>query len=61
VNYLINENKIRTLGMDYNLSTTPEIQGVDKTTCGKSDTNALSNININALSNIKEKESEKNS
>lgn len=54
VNYLINENKVRTLGMDYNLSTTPEIQDMDKTTCGKSDTNALSNININALSNIKE-------
>jgi hypothetical protein len=54
VNYLINENKVRTLGMDYNLSTTPEIQGVDNTTYGKSDTNALSNININALSNIKE-------
>ena len=54
VNYLINENKVRTLGMDYNLSTTPEIQDMDNTTYGKSDTNALSNININALSNIKE-------
>lgn len=54
VNYLINENKVRTLGMDYNLSTTPEIKDMDNTTCGKSDTNALSNININALSNIKE-------
>lgn len=58
VNYLINENKIRTLGIDYNLSTTPEIQGVDNTTCGKSDTNALSNININAWSNKKEKKKE---
>lgn len=58
VNYLINENKVRTLGMDYNLSTTPEIQDMDKTTCGKSDTNALSNININALSNIKENNNE---
>ena len=54
VNYLINENKVRTLGMDYNLSTTPEIKDMDNTTYGKSDTNALSNININALSNIKE-------
>lgn len=53
VNYLINENKIRTLGIDYNLSTTPEIQDVDKTMCGKSETNALSNININAWSNKK--------
>jgi hypothetical protein len=48
VNYLINENKIRTLGMDYNLSTTPEIQDVDNSMSGKSETNALSNININA-------------
>lgn len=54
VNYLINENKIRTLGIDYNLSTTPEIQGVDNTMSGKSETNALSNININAWSNKKE-------
>ena len=60
VNYLINENKIRTLGIDYNLSTTPEIQDMDNTTYGKSDTNALSNITINAWSNKKEKESEKN-
>ena len=52
VNYLINEDKVRTLGIDYNLSITPEIQGVDNTTSGKSDTNALSNININAWSSI---------
>lgn len=58
VNYLINENKVRTLGMDYNLSTTQEIQDMDNTTYGKSDTNALSNININALSNIKENNNE---
>ena len=58
VNYLINENKVRTLGMDYNLSTTPEIQDMDNANCGKSETNALSNININALSNIKENNNE---
>lgn len=58
VNYLINENKIRTLGIDYNLSTTPEIQGVDNTMSGKSETNALSNININAWSNTKENNTE---
>lgn len=51
VNYLINENKIRTLGVDYNLSTTPEIQGVDNTMSGKSETNALSTQYINAWSN----------
>lgn len=55
VNFLINENKVRTLGIDYNLSTTPEIQDVANTTCGKSDTNALSNTNINALSTQEQK------
>ena len=42
--------------MDYNLSTNPETQGVDDPMCGKSDTNALSNTNINALSTQEQKE-----
>ena len=50
VNFLINEDKIRNSSSTYNLSTTPEIQGLDNPDCGKSETNALSNININALS-----------
>ena len=54
VNYLINEQKVRTLGMTYNLSTTYSEQGVAEATSGWMNTNALSNITINALSNKKE-------
>ena len=54
VNFLINEQKVRTLGTTYNLSTTGLNPCVDTSTSGQTDTNALSNININAWSNIKE-------
>lgn len=54
VNYLINEQRVRTLGITYNLSTTYSEQGVAETTSGWMNTNALSNININAWSNTKE-------
>lgn len=52
VNFLINEQKVRTLGTTYNLSTTGLNPCVDTSTSGQTDTNALSNININAWSNI---------
>ena len=52
VNYLINEQNVRSLGITYNLSTTALNPGVDTSTSGQTDTNALSNININAWSNI---------
>jgi len=51
VNFLINEQKVRTLGSTYNLSTTGLNHDVAKPTSGQTDTNALSNININAWSN----------
>lgn len=52
VNYLINEEKVRTLGITYNLSTKALNPDVATSTPGQTDTNALSNININAWSNI---------
>ena len=52
VNYLINEDKVRTLGITYNLSTKALNPDVATSSSGQTDTNALSNININALSNI---------
>ena len=52
VNFLINEQKVRTLGTTYNLSTTGLNPCVDTSTSGQTDTNALSNININAWSII---------
>ena len=57
VNFLINEQKVRTLGTTYNLSTTGLNPCVDTSTSGQTDTNALSNININAWSNKKENSS----
>lgn len=54
VNYLINEERVRTFGITYNLSTKALNPGVATSISGQTDTNALSNININALSNKKE-------
>ena len=48
VNYLIDEQKIRTLGMTYNLSTSGLNGDVDNSTSGHSDTNALSTKIVNA-------------
>ena len=59
VNYLINEQKIRTLGITYNLSTSGFTHDVDNSTSGETDTNALSNKIVNALSN-KNKKGNKN-
>lgn len=59
VNYLIDENKVRTQGITYNLSTKGLCPGVDEThplsspTDGQTDTNALNTKYINAL-NTKE-------
>ena len=58
VNFLINEQKVRTLGSTYNLSTTGLNPDVAKSISGQTDTNALSNININAWSNKKENNQE---
>ena len=58
VNFLINEQKVRTLGSTYNLSTTGLNHDVAKPISGQTDTNALSNININAWSNTKENNTE---
>jgi hypothetical protein len=58
VNYLINEQKVRSVGITYNLSTTYSEQGVAETTSGWMDTNALSNININAWNTKKENNTE---
>lgn len=54
VNYLINEEKVRTLGITYNLSTKALNPDVAISSSGESDTNALSTQNINAWSNTKE-------
>lgn len=60
VNYLIDENKVRTKGITYNLSTKGVYPGMDEThtldwpTSGQTDTNALSTKNINALNTKKE-------
>lgn len=60
VNYLIDENKVRTQGITYNLSTKGVYPGMDEThnwdwpTSGQTDTNALSTKNINALNTKKE-------
>lgn len=51
VNYLIDEQKVRTLGATYNLSTSGLNGDVDKSTSGETDTNALSTKYINAWSN----------
>lgn len=64
VNYLINEEKIRTSGITYNLSTNGVSPGVDETqnritpTSGQTDANALSTKWINAL-NTKEQKIQK--
>lgn len=58
VNYLINEERVRTLGITYNLSTKALNPDVAISSSGQSDTNALSNININAWSNTKENNTE---
>ena len=50
VNYLINEDKVRTSGITCSLSTTYSEPCVDESTPWWMNTNALSNININALS-----------
>jgi len=50
VNYLIDEQKARTSGITYNLSTSGFHQETASPIGGWTDTNALSNININALS-----------
>lgn len=50
VNYLIDEQKLRTLSTTYNLSTSVLNGDVDKSTSGETDTNALSTKYINALS-----------
>ena len=52
VNYLIDEEKVRSNSINYNLSTTGFHQGVVESTSWWTDANALSNININAWSNI---------
>lgn len=59
VNYLINEEKVRTLGITYNLSTKALNPDVATSTPGQTDTNALSNININAWSIINRNSSPK--
>jgi hypothetical protein len=48
VNYLINEERVRTFGVTYNLSTKALNPDVAMSSSGEMDTNALSNININA-------------
>ena len=55
VNYLIDEEKVRTSGITYNLTTSLENQALVSTTPSEMATNALSTQYINALSNIKEK------
>jgi acyl-CoA-binding protein len=50
VNYLIDEEKIRTLSTTYNLSTNGLNGDVDKSTSGETDTNALSTKIVNAWS-----------
>ena len=50
VNYLINEDKVRNACMTCNLSTEALNQGLDYSTSGKTDTNALSTKYINAWS-----------
>lgn len=59
VNYLIDEEKIRTSGITYNLSTSCPNRETVSSTCGWTDANALSTKYINAWStknkNIKEK------
>ncbi len=60
VNYLIDENKVRTKGITYNLSTKGIYPGMDEThnwdwpTSGQTDTNALNTKYINAWSTKKE-------
>lgn len=58
VNYLIDEQKVRNLGITYNLTDSLENRQSVSTTCGETATNALSNININAWSNTKENNTE---
>lgn len=58
VNYLINEERVRTFGITYNLSTKALNPDVAISSSGEMDTNALSNININAWSNKKENNTE---
>lgn len=57
VNYLINEDKVRTLGITYNLSTKALNPDVATSSSGEMDTNALSTQYINAWSNKKENSS----
>lgn len=63
VNYLIDENKVRTQGITYNLSTKGVHPGMDEThnwdwpTSGQTDTNALNTKYINAWSTKKENSS----
>ena len=50
VNYLIDENKVRTSGITYNLSTSCLHRETASSTCGWTDANALSTKYINAWS-----------
>lgn len=50
VNFLINEQNIRSSCITYDLSTEALNHDVDKSTCGETDTNALSTKYINAWS-----------
>lgn len=64
VNYLINEEKVRSSSINYELSIHGQNQDVVETRCGHLETNALSNKDINALNNkdkiFPEEEDDKN-
>lgn len=51
VNFLVDEEKIRTSGITYNITDSLENRQSVSTTCGEMATNALSNKHINAWSN----------
>ena len=59
VNFLINEENVRTSSITYNLSTTYSEADVDESHLWPNEHKCLNNININALSTQKEKERKK--
>lgn len=60
VNYLVDEQKVRTSALTYNLTDSLENRLSVSTECGQTDANALSTKYINAWSRIKENDCQEN-